>query len=192
MERHVSTLGQIRFCSCYGVAMFSRNPNRASGMVMKSNANVAATAFQPNTQQLYDMLRKANDKIAELERRLLDMERAIYISPAGDVEICAPTQVRIVAGAKVDIQSDHSVEIRGGQGIQLRDQNGNSVQLTASGITNNAAARHQTNAGIIDASAGAMNVNAGQSQFSGVVKCDTLIANSVVGSSYTPGAGNVW
>jgi hypothetical protein len=25
-----------------------------------------------------------------------------------------------------------------------------------------------------------------------VVKCDTMIANSVVGSSYTPGAGNVW
>jgi hypothetical protein len=27
--------------------------------------------------------------------------------------------------------------------------------------------------------------------FSGVVKCDTLIANSVVAASYSPGAGNV-
>jgi hypothetical protein len=26
----------------------------------------------------------------------------------------------------------------------------------------------------------------------GVVKCDTLVANSVVASSYTPGAGNIW
>jgi hypothetical protein len=25
-----------------------------------------------------------------------------------------------------------------------------------------------------------------------VVKCDTLITNSVISSSYTPGAGNIW
>jgi hypothetical protein len=27
---------------------------------------------------------------------------------------------------------------------------------------------------------------------SSVVKCETLVANSVVASSYTPGAGNIW
>jgi hypothetical protein len=34
-------------------------------------------------------------------------------------------------------------------------------------------------------------VNAGSADFSGVVRCDTLVANSVVASSYTPGQGNV-
>lgn len=34
-------------------------------------------------------------------------------------------------------------------------------------------------------------VNAGMAEFSGVVRCGTLIADSVVASSYTPGAGNV-
>jgi phage baseplate assembly protein V len=34
-------------------------------------------------------------------------------------------------------------------------------------------------------------VNAGMAEFSGVLRCDTLIANSVVASSYTPGEGNV-
>jgi phage baseplate assembly protein V len=34
-------------------------------------------------------------------------------------------------------------------------------------------------------------VNASSADFSGVVRCDTLIANSVVASSYTPGQGNV-
>jgi len=29
------------------------------------------------------------------------------------------------------------------------------------------------------------------SRFSGILRTDTLIANSVVGSSYTPGAGNI-
>ena len=34
-------------------------------------------------------------------------------------------------------------------------------------------------------------VNAATANFTGVVRCDTLIANSVVASSYTPGAGNL-
>jgi hypothetical protein len=28
--------------------------------------------------------------------------------------------------------------------------------------------------------------------FDGLVQCQTLITNSVVSASYTPGAGNVW
>lgn len=38
---------------------------------------------------------------------------------------------------------------------------------------------------------GLFRVNAPTADFSGIVRCDTLIANSVVASSYTPGAGNV-
>jgi hypothetical protein len=43
----------------------------------------------------------------------------------------------------------------------------------------------------MEISVGSLGVNAGMSKFSGVVQCDTLIANSVVASRYTPGAGNV-
>jgi hypothetical protein len=35
-------------------------------------------------------------------------------------------------------------------------------------------------------------VNAAAAKFSGVVQCDTLISNSVVSQSYSPGAGNIW
>jgi phage baseplate assembly protein V len=38
---------------------------------------------------------------------------------------------------------------------------------------------------------GVLRVNAPSADFSGIVRCDTLIANSVVASSYTPGQGNV-
>ena len=41
-------------------------------------------------------------------------------------------------------------------------------------------------------SAATVTVNAGMSTFSGVVKADTAITNSVVSASYTPGAGNIW
>jgi hypothetical protein len=37
-----------------------------------------------------------------------------------------------------------------------------------------------------------VTVNAAMSQFSGAIQCDTLIANTVMGASYTPGAGNIW
>jgi uncharacterized protein involved in type VI secretion and phage assembly len=46
--------------------------------------------------------------------------------------------------------------------------------------------------GQLSVSAGMVQVDAGISRFSGVVQCDTLITNSVVSASYTPGAGNVW
>ena len=32
----------------------------------------------------------------------------------------------------------------------------------------------------------------GSTEVSGVLKCQTLIADTVIASSYTPGAGNVW
>lgn len=37
-----------------------------------------------------------------------------------------------------------------------------------------------------------VTVDAAMSKFSGVVQCDTLISNSVISASYTPGAGNIW
>jgi uncharacterized protein involved in type VI secretion and phage assembly len=76
--------------------------------------------------------------------------------------------------------------------VRIEDSNGNSVTLDTSGITINASAKVTVNASTVDVSAGMITVNAGMSKFSGVVQCDTIIANSVVGSSYTPGAGNIW
>ena len=36
-----------------------------------------------------------------------------------------------------------------------------------------------------------VTVQAGSAEFAGVVKCGTLIADAVIASSYTPGAGNI-
>ncbi len=46
--------------------------------------------------------------------------------------------------------------------------------------------------GTVTIEGGQVNINAAMTQASGVLQADTLIANSVVASSYTPGAGNVW
>ena len=76
--------------------------------------------------------------------------------------------------------------------ITLQDANGNSVKLDPSGITVNAAASLTVSAATAEISAATVTVNAGLSKFSGVVQADTVITNSVISASYTPGAGNIW
>lgn len=75
---------------------------------------------------------------------------------------------------------------------ELVDSNGNSLKLETAGVTVTAAAQVKVEAATVEVSAGMVTVNAGMSRFSGVVQCDTLISNSVVSASYTPGAGNIW
>jgi uncharacterized protein involved in type VI secretion and phage assembly len=100
-----------------------------------------------------------------------------------------------------DGQEQLVLETPGGQKITLKDgpgaveivdSNGNSVKLETSGITVNAAAKVTISASQVEISAGMVTVNAGMSRFSGVVQADTVISNSVVSASYTPGAGNIW
>lgn len=76
--------------------------------------------------------------------------------------------------------------------INVQDSNGNTVQMDSSGITVTASAQVVVNASTAQISAGMLTVNAGMSVFSGVVQADTVITNSVVSASYTPGAGNIW
>jgi hypothetical protein len=69
---------------------------------------------------------------------------------------------------------------------------GSTIRIDATGVTIQAGARVEIDASQVKVSAGMVDVSAGMSKFSGVVQCDTLIANSVVAASYTPGAGNIW
>jgi uncharacterized protein involved in type VI secretion and phage assembly len=69
---------------------------------------------------------------------------------------------------------------------------GTTIQATTSSVTISTSASVTVQTAALTVSAPTVTVNAAMSQFSGVVQCDTLIANTVVGASYTPGAGNIW
>jgi plastocyanin domain-containing protein len=88
----------------------------------------------------------------------------------------------------------------GGQAVSLQDSSGkivistgaskiiiadNQIEIESSGKLVIAAPLTEINTGML-------SVNTGMAKFSGVVQTDTLIANSVVSASYTPGAGNIW
>lgn len=86
------------------------------------------------------------------------------------------------------------VTLKDGPGaVEIVDSNGNSIKMGTSGITVEAALKVTINAGAsMEVTAGMVTVNAAMSKFSGVVQADTVISNSVVSASYTPGAGNIW
>ena len=114
--------------------------------------------------------------------------------------LCSRNGVKITLDDS-DGQEKLQLETPGGQKVTLKDgpgavtiedSNGNSVKLEAAGITVTASAKVTVNASQVAISAGMVQVDAGMSKFSGVVQADTVIATSIVGSSYTPGAGNIW
>ena len=76
--------------------------------------------------------------------------------------------------------------------IEIEDSNGNSIKLESAGITIVASAKVTVNASQVNVSASMVQVDAGMSSFSGIVKADTVICNSIISASYTPGAGNIW
>jgi len=85
------------------------------------------------------------------------------------------------------------VMLKDGPGaIEIEDSNGNSIKLESAGITIVAAAKVTVNASQVNVSASMVQVDAGMSKFSGVVQADTVICNSIISASYTPGAGNIW
>lgn len=92
------------------------------------------------------------------------------------------------------------LETPGGVSVTVSD-NGTKVVLTNAsstitldpqGVKIEASGKVEVQAASVSVSTGMVTVDAGMSSFSGVVKCDTLIATTVVASTYTPGAGNVW
>lgn len=98
-------------------------------------------------------------------------------------------------------QETLTLETPGGQRLTLKDgpgsarledANGNTITLESGGMTLSSPATVKVNASKVEVSAGMVKVDAAISTFSGIVKCDTLIATSVISASYTPGAGNIW
>jgi uncharacterized protein involved in type VI secretion and phage assembly len=87
----------------------------------------------------------------------------------------------------------NTIVMQDGQGsITFADSNGNSITLDASGITLNTSTQITLSASQTQVTSSLMTVNAGMSQFNGVTNHDTVMTNSIVAISYTPGAGNMW
>ncbi len=92
----------------------------------------------------------------------------------------------------IETPGGQRVTLQDGTGsVRIEDGNGNSITLGTSGVTITASGKVTVNGSAVDINASAVTVNTGMTKFSGVVQCDTLLSNSVISASYSPGAGNV-
>lgn len=118
-------------------------------------------------------------------------ERYLIRTPAGiqvlldDGGSAAKLKVETPAGYHLTIDE-------AGGGKVTIEKGGEKIEMSSSGISITTSAQVKVDAAQVKVTAGMVQVEAGMSKFSGVVQCDTLITNSVVSSSYTPGAGNIW
>ncbi|HUI94632.1 MAG TPA: phage baseplate assembly protein V [Xanthobacteraceae bacterium] len=82
----------------------------------------------------------------------------------------------------------------GGGSIEFTNASHTSVKIDSSGVTVSAPSGKVqiTAASEVDVTAPFVNVTAALSKFSGIVQCQLLQATTVVATTYTPGAGNVW
>jgi uncharacterized protein involved in type VI secretion and phage assembly len=108
------------------------------------------------------------------------------------------------SGIRIEFEDDDvalTISTPGGNTVRLRDAegdctigdaNGNTIRLDSNGITIESSNAIDLSAGgTVNITAAQISADVGMTVFSGVLQSDTLIANSVVASSYTPGAGNL-
>lgn len=69
---------------------------------------------------------------------------------------------------------------------------GATIKVDSSGVSVQTGSKVKVEASQVEVSAGMVKVDAAMSKFSGIVKCDVLQATTVIASTYTPGAGNIW
>jgi uncharacterized protein involved in type VI secretion and phage assembly len=112
---------------------------------------------------------KAGTRIAIVEES--DATATIKLSTPGGVTLTMTDE----AGGKVEIKCGT-----------------NTMTLSSSGFEIQAGAKFSVSAPKADISAATVNVDAALSSFSGIVKADVVQATTVIGSTYTPGAGNIW
>jgi len=94
---------------------------------------------------------------------------------------------------KLTTQSGYHITINEGSGGEITIERAEqSVKLGPSGIEVRSSGSVTVDASTVTVNASTVTVNASMSRFSGVVQADTVIATSVVGTTYTPGAGNIW
>lgn len=111
----------------------------------------------------------------------------------------AGTRIAIVEEQPSD--STISFTTPGGVSGELTDAGGGKIEFVIGGttvtydqqgVTINTSMNVKVQATMVEISASMVTVNAGMSKFSGIVQADTVITNSVISASYTPGAGNIW
>jgi uncharacterized protein involved in type VI secretion and phage assembly len=104
--------------------------------------------------------------------------------------------------AVVEEDAGHKIEMQTGTGVSITisDEGGGTIELTTGGSTITLSpseismdtATFKVNAAQFEVSAGMAKIDAPILQCSGVVTSQVCQTNTVIATTYTPGAGNIW
>ena len=120
------------------------------------------------------------------------VDRWTLVGKAG-TRIAIEEETPSTATIKFTTPSGTSGELTDSGGGKIEFQTaGTTVTINPRGVTVNTPLEVKVQATMVTISAAQVKVDAPISMFSGVVHAQTVITNSVVSASYTPGAGNIW
>lgn len=123
-----------------------------------------------------------------IDRRLKELERCVSVK--GDSVTIQAQSVEIKSSGIILIESSREVWINGQVGVCVESGPSN-INVNSAGVAL-AGALVKTTATAVSFDAGAFAVSSGTSRFSGVLRSDTVITTTVVATTYTPGAGNLF
>ncbi len=185
--------GEQRYEAWARLATFMGGNNRGSWFIPDTGDEVLATFEGGDPRHPYvigalwngkDIPPQTMDEAGQNNLKVLRSRNGVKIT-LDDSEGRESLLLETPAGQKITLQ-----DLPGS--IEAVDSNGNSIKMDPSGITITTTAKVTVNASMVEVTASMVTVNAAMSRFSGVIQADTVITNSVVSSSYTPGAGNIW
>jgi uncharacterized protein involved in type VI secretion and phage assembly len=93
-------------------------------------------------------------------------------------------EIRTSSGYSLKIDEGNGGKITLTRGGQMIEMSSSEIKLSGTKVV--------LEASTIEMNAPQITANTSMASFSSVVQCNTCIATSVVGTSYTPGAGNIW
>lgn len=147
------------------------------------NRKPVADLFAKEANPINATLEAVIRKLSALAERVARLERALHVQDDGSVVLAASGSLSLVSDQRVVMSAPQRVQVQCGS---------NSVAIDATKLAISSASKIDLAAPSVGIGASTVTMSAAMVQASGTFRCDTMIANSVVGSSYTPGAGNIW
>ena len=120
------------------------------------------------------------ERISALEQELEQLRDTL--EGLRDTFSCTEDGELTIEATTIRLRADENIEVRAGNTCEVTSMN--SMRIDSSG-------RLELHAGTMDVSSGTQTINAPMTSFSGMIRCSTIQADSVIGASYTPGAGNL-
>lgn len=109
----------------------------------------------------------------------------VKVSDASGITVFAPSGgVAVTSATGMSTTAGQGMSVTTGTGVELTA--GTTVQVTAAGAVTVTAGT------AVNVTAPIVNVDAALAKFAGIVQCQTLMTQSVISASYTPGVGNIW